>query len=209
MEDVNGLKQNIVSLQFNTLTASDEPRRNLDPVKATILVLSDAGFDSAKVLEPKQENLLINSLQRRLYAQFLATLYYLRILLAISISISVRLFWWLQPPVTAIIICLVLINVVISGKTLLYTGTRIYAISTICKSNVFFPYRNTVCTRFDTAWETQQHHDRVEMINGLKNANSKYEILLDNNIYCKQLPIAMHSIQDASMIASASVALIH
>ncbi len=115
-----------------------------------MLMISDAGFGSAKVVEPEQENVSMNSVQLRLYAQFLAAFYFLRTLLAIPISISMLLFWRLQPPITAIIICLVLINVLVSSQTLIYPETRNYAISSIRKSNVFFPDRNTVCKKFDT-----------------------------------------------------------
>jgi len=81
-----------------------------------------------------------------------------------------------------IIICLVLINVLVSSQTLIYPETKSYAISSIRKSNVFFPNRNTVCKKFDTVWETHQRHDNFEIIDGLKNANSKYKTLLDNKI---------------------------
>jgi hypothetical protein len=72
MEDVDGLKQNIVSLQFNTLSASVRPRRHPDPVNPTMLMISDAGFGSAKVVEPEQENVSMNSVQQRLYGAVLS-----------------------------------------------------------------------------------------------------------------------------------------
>ena len=81
--------------------------------------------------------------------------------------------------------------------------------SSICRSNVNFPYRNTASSIFDIDSKTYQRHNEAETVEGLKDINSKYKRLLNKDIYSKKLPFSMIYIQDANTIASASVAPTH